>query len=41
MTGNIFLAGLSSLGITPDRKALIRDQYHEGISEGVHDHILF
>ena len=39
MIDNIFLAGWSSIDITPLKKVSLQGQYHERISEFVHDNI--
>ena len=39
MYSNTLLVGWSSVDITPSRKVSIQGQYHERISEGVHDPI--
>ena len=37
MGKNLLFAGWSSIDITPAKKVLLYGQYHERISEGVHD----
>jgi len=39
MAGHTLLAGWSSIDITPSKKVSLQGQYHERISEGVHDPI--
>lgn len=39
MVDSIFLAGWSSIDITPAKKVSLQGQYHERISETAHDHI--